>query len=39
MMGIKHAKHLKEIGIKDDDDLTGLQQKQRRDMSVDFDTL
>ena len=36
---LKHEKHLREVGIKDDDDLIGLQQKQRQDMSVDFDTL
>ena len=36
---LKHAKHLKEVGLRYDDDLTRLQQKQREDMSADFSTL
>ncbi len=36
---LKHAKHLKEVNLRYDDDLTTLQQKQRQDMSADFDTL
>ena len=36
---LKHAKHLKEVNLRYDDDLTRLQQKQRQDMSADFDTL
>jgi hypothetical protein len=36
---LKHAKHLKEVSLRYDDDLTRLQQKQRQDMSADFDTL
>jgi len=36
---LKHAKHLKEVNLRYDDDLTRLQQKQRQDMSAGFDTL
>ena len=36
---LKHAKHLKEVGLRYDDDLTRLQQKQRQDLSEDFNTL
>ena len=36
---LKHAKHLKEIGFRYDDDLTRLQQKERQDLSADFNTL
>ena len=36
---LKHAKHLKEVNLKYDDDLTRLQQQQRQDMSADFDIL
>ena len=36
---LKHAKHLKEIILRYDDDLTRLQQRQRQDMAADFDTL
>ncbi len=36
---LKHAKHLKEVNLRYDYDLTRLQQKQRQDMSADFDTL
>ncbi len=36
---LKHAKHLTEVSLRYDDDLTRLQQKQRQDMSADFDTL
>ena len=33
---LKHVKHLNEVGVRFDDDLTRLQQKQRQDISVDF---
>lgn len=36
---LKHAKHLKEVSLRYDDDLTRLQQKERQHMSADFDTL
>ena len=38
---LKHAKHLKELGSRYDDDLTRLQQKERQDLqlSADFNTL
>ena len=36
---LKHAKHLKEVNLRYDDDLTRLQQRQRKDMAADFDTL
>ena len=36
---LKHAKHLKEVNLRYDDDLTRLQQRQRQDMAADFDTL
>ncbi len=36
---LKHAKHLKEVSLRCDDDLTRLQQQQRQDMSADFDIL
>ncbi|DBB07797.1 TPA: hypothetical protein ACH3X3_009211 [Trebouxia sp. C0006] len=36
---LKHAKHLKTVSLRYDDDLTRLQQKQRQDMAADFDTL
>ena len=36
---LKHAKHLKEVGFRYDDDLTRLQQKERQDLSADFNTL
>ena len=36
---LKHVKHLKEVGLRYDDDLTRLQQKQRQDLSADFNTL
>ena len=36
---LKHAKHLKQVSVRYDDDLTRLQQKQRQDMATDFDTL
>ena len=36
---LKHAKHLQEIGLRYDDDLTRLQQRQRQDLSADFNTL
>ena len=34
---LKHAKHLKEVNLRYDDDLARLQQRQ--DMAADFDTL
>ena len=36
---LKHAKHLKEVSLRYDDDLTRLQQRQRQGMAADFDTL
>ncbi len=36
---LKHAKHLKTVSLRYDDDLTRLQQQQRQDMAADFDTL
>ena len=36
---LKHAKHLKEVGLRYDDDLTRLQQSQRQELSTDLDTL
>ena len=36
---LKYAKHLKDVGLRYDDDLTRLQQQQRQDLSADFDTL
>ena len=36
---LEYAKHLKEVGLRYDDDLTRLQQKQRQDMCTDFDIL
>ncbi len=36
---LKHAKHLKEINLRYDDDLTRSQQRQRQDMAAEFDTL
>ena len=36
---LKHAKHLKDVRVRYDDDLLRLQQEQRQDMATDFDTL
>ena len=36
---LKYAKHLKQVNLRYDDDLTRFQQKQRQDMAADFDTL
>ena len=36
---LKHAKHLREIGVRYDDDLTRLQQSERKDLSADFNIL
>ena len=36
---LKHAKHVTEVGLRYDDDLTRLEQKQRQDLSGDFNTL
>ncbi len=36
---LKHAKHLKGVNLRYDDDLTRFQQRQRQDMAADFDTL
>ena len=36
---LKHAKHLKDVRVRYDDDLLRLQQQQRQDMATDFDTL
>ncbi len=33
---LKHAKHLKEVNLRYDDDLTRFQQRQRQDMAADF---
>ena len=36
---LKHAKHLEEVSLRYDNDLPRLQQKERQDMSANFDTL
>ena len=36
---LKHAKALKEVGLRYDDDLTRLQQNQRSNLSADFNVL
>ena len=35
----KHAHHLKDVGLRYDDDLTRLQQQQRQELSADFNIL
>ena len=36
---LKHTKHLKEVSLRYDDDLTRLQQSERQDLSADFNIL
>ena len=36
---LKHAKHLREVGLRCDDDLTRLQQSERQDLSADFNII
>ena len=36
---LKNVKHLKQVSVRNDNDLTRLQQKQRQDMAAAFDTL
>ena len=36
---LKRAKHLKEVGLRYDDDLTRLQQSQRQHLQADFNIL
>lgn len=35
---LRHAKHLKQVSIRYDNNLTKLQQRQKQDVAADFDT-
>ncbi len=36
---LKHAKHLKQVNLRYDDDLPRLQQRRRQEMAIDFESL